>query len=83
MKFLVLTFFALTSASFANATEYKLMKPADTLTSLNECLYAFSRGTKLSSSSGNTFIYNKELWRVSYQEDNKLISCELVGVFVE
>jgi len=83
MKFLVLTILIFSSVSFAKATEYKLTKPAVETSSLNECLYAFSKGTKLSSSLGDTFIYKKELWRVSYHEDDELISCELVGVFGE
>ena len=83
MKILALTILAFSSVSFANANEYKLIKPAVNTSTLNECLYAFSKGTKLSSSLGDTFIYKKELWRVFYHEDDELISCELVGVFGE
>lgn len=83
MKILALTILVFSSVSFANANEYKLTKPAVNTISLNECLYAFSKGTKLSSSLGDTFIYKKELWRLFYHEDDELISCELVGVFGE
>ena len=83
MKFLALTIFVLTSVSFANATEYKLTKPAAKTSSLNECLYAFSKGTKLTSSLGDTFIYKKEVWRLSYHKDDELVSCELIGVLSE
>jgi hypothetical protein len=83
MKHLALIFLIFLSVSFANATEYKLTKPAVKTSSLNECLYAFTKGTKLSSSLGDTFIYKKELWRVFYHEGDELISCELVGVFGE
>lgn len=83
MKILALTILVFSSVSFANANEYKLIKPAVNTSTLNECLYAFSKGTKLSSSLGDTFIYKKELWRLFYHEDDELISCELVGVFGE
>ena len=83
MKLLAFTILVFSSVSFANATEYKLTKPGVNTSSLNECLYAFSKGTKLSSSLGDTFIYKRELWRVFYHEDDELISCELVGVFGE
>ena len=83
MKLLAFTILVFSSVSFANATEYKLTKPGVNTSSLNECLYAFSKGTKLSSSLGDTFIYKKELWRIFYHEDDELISCELVGVFGE
>lgn len=83
MKILALTILVFSSVSFANANEYKLIKPAVNTSTLNECLYAFSKGTKLSSSLGDTFIYKNELWRLFYHEDDELISCELVGVFGE
>ena len=83
MKILALTILVFSSVSFANANEYKLIKPAVNTSTLNECLYAFSKGTKLSSSLGDTFIYKNELWRLFYHEDDELISCELVGVFDE
>ena len=83
MKFIILTILAISWTSFANATEYKLTPPTGSLISLNKCLYALSKGTKLSSSSDNTYLYKNELWLVSYLEGKKVIQCELAGMFSE
>ena len=66
----------------AQAKQFELSKPDDSYVSLNECLYALSKGTKLSTGKGDVFIYQNQVWEMSFNEDQKY-ECTLIGKLSE
>ena len=55
----------------AQAKQFELSKPVDNYISLNECLYALSKGTRLSTGKGDVFIYQNQVWEMSFNDDQK------------
>ena len=66
----------------AQAKQFELSKPVDNYISLNECLYALSKGTRLSTGKGDVFIYQNQVWEMSFSDDQKY-ECTLIGKLTE
>ena len=66
----------------AQAKQFELSKPVDNYISLNECLYALSKGTRLSTGKGDVFIYQNQVWEMSFSDDQKY-ECTLIGKLAE
>ena len=66
----------------AQAKQFELSKPDDNYVSLNECLYALSKGKKLSTGKGDVFIYQNQVWEMSFNDDQKY-ECTLIGKLAE
>jgi hypothetical protein len=66
----------------AQAEQFGLIEADDSYISLNECLYALSKGTKLSSNRGEVFIHQNQVWEMSFSEDQKYV-CNLIGTLIE
>ena len=66
----------------AQAESFSVSQADDSYISLNECLYALSKGTKLSSNRGDIFIYQKQVWEMSFSDDEKYV-CNLIGNLTE
>ncbi|MDB0014144.1 hypothetical protein N9F22_04820 [Alphaproteobacteria bacterium] len=66
----------------AQAKQFELSKPDDNYISLNECLYALSKGTRLSTGKGEVFIYQNQVWEMSFNDDQKY-KCTLIGKLAE
>ena len=74
------------AANVADAIEYDLKPSSSNYASLNECLYAHSKGTKVSEQSGQAqdyYIYKNDLWKILFNEESEQITCELLGVITE
>jgi hypothetical protein len=68
----------------AYGAEFKLVPSDDAYISLNECLYALTRGTKISTTTGEDLhVYQNQAWLISVEMDLKMLSCELAGEFIE
>ena len=83
MKTIVI-FLTLSISFFTNAQakQFELSKPDDNYVSLNECLYALSKGIKLSTAKGDVFIYQNQVWEMSFNDDQKY-ECTLIGKLAE
>jgi hypothetical protein len=83
MKAIVI-FLTVSIALFTNAQakQFELSEPVDNYISLNECLYALSKGTKLSTGEGDVFIYQNQVWEMSFNDDQKY-ECTLIGKLAE
>ena len=66
----------------AQAKQFELSEPVDNYISLNECLYALSKGTKLSTGKGDVFIYQNQVWEMSFNDD-QIFECTLIGKLAE
>ena len=64
------------------AKQFDLSKPNDSYISLNECLYALSKGTRLSTGKEEVFIYQNQVWEMSFNKEQKY-ECELIGELTE
>ena len=64
------------------AKQFDLSKPNDSYVSLNECLYALSKGTRLSTGKEEVFIYQNQVWEMSSTKEQKY-GCELIGELTE
>ena len=64
------------------AKQFDLSKPNDSYVSLNECLYALSKGTRLSTGKEEVFIYQNQVWEMSFNKEQKY-GCELIGELSE
>ena len=64
------------------AKQFDLSKPNDSYVSLNECLYALSKGTRLSTGKEEVFIYQNQVWAMSFNEEQKY-GCKLIGELTE
>lgn len=70
------------SSGAAMAERYMLEESTDGYISLNECLYALSKGTRLLRQGEEVFIYNNGVWSISFAESGGF-DCALVGVLRE
>lgn len=66
----------------SQAEQFNLKKPNDNYVSLNECLYALSKGTRLVNKTGAVFIYQNSVWELSFTAEQKF-ECELLGELTE
>ena len=66
----------------AAAEQFKLKKSNDSYISLNECLYALSKGARLKTGSREVFIYKNQVWSISFGSETGL-TCDLVGLVTE
>ena len=73
-----LAFILISSFTNAQAKQFSLSEADDAYISLNECLYASSKGTRLSSSRGDVFIYQTQVWEIFFSDDQKYV-CNLLG----
>jgi hypothetical protein len=71
----------LTSLS-APAVEFPLKPSSDNYISLNECLYALSKGTRLATGAEEVFIYSNQVWAISFDAKNGF-TCDLLGLLSE
>lgn len=81
-KTLGLAFILISFLTNAQAKQFSLSEADDAYISLNECLYALSKGTRLSSSSGDIFIYQTQVWQIFFSDDQKYV-CNLIGKLTE
>jgi len=83
MKAIVI-FLTVSIALFTNAQamQFELSEPVDNYISFNECLYALSKGTKLSTGKGDVFIHQNQVWEMSFNDDQKF-ECTLIGKLAE
>lgn len=70
------------SSGAAKAELYTLEDSTDGYISLNECLYALSKGTRLLRQGEEVFIYNNGVWSIAFTESGGF-DCTLVGVLRE
>jgi hypothetical protein len=70
-------------SSAANAAEYKLEPSGDSYLSLNECLYAVSKGTPIGAAVDGIYIYKNELWQFTYATAEQTVTCDQLGVLSE
>lgn len=80
---LMSVFMSIFLTNVAHATDFKLSPSPDNYISLNECLYAFSKGIKLETTSPDIYLYKNEIWSIAYKEEDQKISCERVGKLSE
>ena len=66
----------------AQAKQFEISKPDDNYVSLNECLYALSKGTRLPTRKGDVFIYQNQVWEMSFNDKLKY-ECSLIGKLAE
>ncbi len=83
MKYFIGIILSIFWTNLAQATIYELEPPNDDYISLNECLYAVTKGTKLTGGATDYYIYKNTLWSFAYSEADKHIRCELLGSFSE
>ncbi|MDC1384014.1 hypothetical protein N8500_11135 [Candidatus Puniceispirillum sp.] len=79
---LILSFTSIFFSIAVQAKQFDLSKPNDSYVSLNECLYAMSKGTRLSKGKEEVFIYQNQVWKMSFNEEQKY-ECKLIGELVE
>ena len=79
---LIFTMLLVISSTASQAEQFKLKKPNDDYVSLNECLYALSKGTQLVNEKGTVFIYQNSVWELSFTTEQKF-ECELLGDLTE
>ena len=79
---LVLSITSIFLSITVQAKKFNLSKPNDSYVSLNECLYALSKGTKLSKGKEEVFIYQNQVWEMSFNEEQKY-ECKLIGKLIE
>ena len=81
-KYLLLVSVLITTTT--HAAEFRL-KPeqSNVYVSLNECLYAVARATKVFGLTSSQFLYKEELWDVHFNSDDNKLVCNPVGQFVE
>jgi len=79
---LIFTVLSAVISSAAQAEQFSLNKTEDSYISLNECLYALSKGTRLAKGKGDVFVYQSGVWEFSYSADQKF-NCELIGELTE
>lgn len=66
----------------AQAEKFNLNKVEDSYISLNECLYALTKGTRLAKGEGDVFVYQRGVWEFSFSADQKF-NCKLIGELAE
>ena len=81
-KYLLLLSILITTTT--HAAEFRLKPEAGNIyVSLNECLYAVARATKVFGMNKSQFLYKEELWDVQFNTDENKLVCTLVGQFIE
>lgn len=78
----ILAILSVIISTAAQAEQFNLSKAEDSYISLNECLYALSKGTRLAKGKGDVFVYQSGVWEFSFSADQKF-NCTLVGELVE
>tara|TARA_E500000178_G_C16430671_1_gene491467 strand:- start:148 stop:399 length:252 start_codon:yes stop_codon:yes gene_type:complete len=78
----ILAILSVIISTAAQAEQFNLSKTEDSYISLNECLYALSKGTRLAKGKGDVFVYQSGVWEFSFSADQKF-NCTLVGELVE
>ncbi|MDC1121568.1 hypothetical protein OAT72_06920 [Alphaproteobacteria bacterium] len=79
---LIFTMLLVIISTASQAEQFNLKKPNDNYVSLNECLYALSKGTRLVNETGAVFIYQNSVWELSFTAKQKF-ECELLGELTE
>jgi len=79
---LIFTMLLISISTASQAEQFNLKKPNDNYVSLNECLYALSKGTRLVNETGAVFIYQNSVWELSFTAEQKF-ECELLGELTE
>jgi hypothetical protein len=81
-KYLLLLSILITTTT--HAAEFRLKPEASNIyVSINECLYAVARATKVFGMNKSQFLYKEELWDVQFNTDDNKLVCTLVGQFIE
>lgn len=76
---LILTMLISTSV---RAEKFDLQNSNDKYVSLNECLYALSNGTQLSTGKGDAYIYKNSVWEFSFTGEQQF-ECKSIGELVD
>ena len=79
---LIFTILSVIISTAAQAEQFNLNKLEDNYISLNECLYALSKGTRLAKGKGDVFVYESSVWEFSFTADQKF-NCKLMGKLTE
>jgi len=79
MKF-TLTFIMITVliSTTVRAEKFNLQKSRDNYVSLNECLYALSKGTRLVKGTTDVFVYQNSIWEIHFTDEQQF-ECNLIG----
>jgi hypothetical protein len=64
------------------AEKFNLQKSEDNYVSLNECLYALSKGSRILKGKGDVFIYQNSVWEFSFTDEQQF-ECKLIGKLVD
>jgi hypothetical protein len=75
---LIFTILSAIISTAAQAEQFNLNKAEDSYISLNECLYALSKGTRLAKGKGDVFVYQSGVWEFSFTAEQKF-NCKLIG----
>ena len=60
------------------AEKFNLQKSRDNYVSLNECLYALSKGTRLVKGTTDVFVYQNSVWEIHFTDEQQF-ECNLIG----
>jgi hypothetical protein len=79
-----LTFIMITVliSTAVRAEKFNLQKSRDNYVSLNECLYALSKGTRLVKGTTDVFVYQNSVWEIHFTDEQQF-ECNLIGELVD